>query len=140
MTQGKLGWKKSQYSLLKSSLSSLRILSFTGSPDLIRTVLVITRLTRSQTGLLHPATVGFRPVRQEAHNVLSKTNRNTARIRPVIGRKWNGIGNGLKRSGPPSVGPVPSFNLEEPHSSWFLSYRPSLREETVTVTFFQVRS
>jgi hypothetical protein len=38
---------------------SLRILSFTDSPDSIPTVLVITRLTRSQTGPLHPATVGF---------------------------------------------------------------------------------
>jgi hypothetical protein len=47
----------------KSSLRSLRILSFTdgSQADSILTVLVITRfkLTTSQTGPLHPATVGF---------------------------------------------------------------------------------
>ncbi len=53
----------SQYSLLDNAVTldsevfffSFRILSFTGSPDSILTVLVITRLTTSQTGPLHPA-------------------------------------------------------------------------------------
>jgi hypothetical protein len=41
----------------KYSLRPLRILSFTGFPasDSILTVLVITRLTTSETGPLHPA-------------------------------------------------------------------------------------
>jgi hypothetical protein len=61
-TQGKLGRKISQYSLLEVFFFSFRILSgFTGSPDSILRVLVITHLTTSQTGPLHPATVGFRP-------------------------------------------------------------------------------
>jgi hypothetical protein len=47
--------------ITRSLLLSFRILSFTSSPDSILTVLVITRLTTSQTGPLYPATVGFRP-------------------------------------------------------------------------------
>jgi hypothetical protein len=69
-THGKLGWnlnlapadsKVSQDSLLEVFSFSFRILSFAGSPDSILTVLVIAHLTTSQTGPLHPATVGFRP-------------------------------------------------------------------------------
>jgi hypothetical protein len=48
----------------KHFFRSLRILSFTGFPDLLLTVLVITRLTTGQTGRLHPATVTAR----KAHN------------------------------------------------------------------------
>jgi hypothetical protein len=58
-------WDVSQYSLLEDFFFSFRILSFTGSPDSILTVLVITRLTTSQTGPLHPATVGFRPTESD---------------------------------------------------------------------------
>jgi hypothetical protein len=53
-----------QYSLLKVLFPFSLNLSFTGFPDSILTVLVITRLATSKTGPLHPATVTGR----KAHN------------------------------------------------------------------------
>jgi hypothetical protein len=79
-TQGKLGWKISQSLIvfiakLELDSESLRRVPFspnpelTGFPDSLLTVLVITRLSTSQTGPLHRATltVGFR-AKFRAHN------------------------------------------------------------------------
>ena len=85
-TQGKLAWKVSQYSLLEVFSFSFRILSFTGSPDSILTVLVITRLTTSQTGPLYPATVrvGFPPTDLSAGRpITSRVQRAALSDRPV---------------------------------------------------------
>jgi hypothetical protein len=57
------GRHRRQCSLLKV------LFPFSPNPELSNpTVLVITRLTKSQTSPLHPATVGFRAVSRKAHN------------------------------------------------------------------------